>query len=113
MSRLVYSTDQGRLCPDCAHSQCQCANHSTAVGDGNVRIRLETKGRKGKGVTTVTGIPLAEPELKKLLKELKQKTSTGGAIKSQALELQGDQRDILMMLLANRGWPSVKKAGGQ
>jgi translation initiation factor 1 len=112
MSRLVYSTEQGRLCPDCGHSQCKCAHQSSAVGDGNVRIKLETKGRKGKGVTTVTGIPLAEPELKKLLKELKQKTSTGGAIKNQTLELQGDQRDILMMLLANRGWHSVKKAGG-
>ncbi|MFT5930735.1 MAG: translation initiation factor 1 [Oceanospirillaceae bacterium] len=112
MSRLVYSTDQGRLCPDCGNAQCQCNNDSIAMGDGNVRIRLETKGRKGKGVTTVTGIPMAEPDLKKLLKELKQKTSTGGAVKEQTLELQGDQRDILMMLLANRGWPSVKKAGG-
>ncbi|MFT7178791.1 MAG: translation initiation factor 1, partial [Oceanospirillaceae bacterium] len=111
--RLVYSTDQGRLCPDCGHSQCRCTHDSAAaMGDGNVRIRLETKGRKGKGVTTITGIPLAEAELKKLLKELKQKTSTGGAVKEQTLELQGDQRDILMMLLANRGWPSVKKAGG-
>ena len=112
MSRLVYSTDQGRLCPDCGHAQCQCANESS-VGDGNVRIRLETKGRKGKGVTTITGIPLAEAELKKLLKELKQKISSGGSVKGHTLELQGDQRDILMMLLANRGWPSVKKAGGQ
>ncbi len=113
MSRLVYSTDQGRLCPDCGHTLCQCSHSKASVGDGNVRIRLETKGRKGKGVTTtVTGIPLLEAELKILLKELKQKTSTGGAIKNQTLELQGDQRDILMMLLGNRGWPSVKKAGG-
>ncbi len=112
MSRLVYSTDQGRLCPDCGCAQCQCNTDGIIMGDGNVRIRLETKGRKGKGVTTVTGIPMTETGLKKLLKELKQKTSTGGAVKEQALELQGDQRDILMMLLANRGWPSVKKAGG-
>ena len=112
MSRLVYSTDQGRLCPDCGLAQCQCAHNISAVGDGNVRISLETKGRKGKGVTTITGIPLAKPELKKLLKELKQKTSSGGSVKEQTLELQGDQRDILVMLLANRGWPSVKKAGG-
>jgi len=112
MSRLVYSTDQGRLCPDCGHAQCQCTNDSSALGDGNVRIRLETKGRKGKGVTTITGIPLAEVELKKLLKELKQKTSSGGSVKGNTLELQGDHRDILMTLLANRGWPSVKKAGG-
>ena len=101
MSRLVYSTDQGRLCPDCGLAQCQCAHNISAVGDGNVRISLETKG-----------IPLAEVELKKLLKELKQKTSSGGSVKGHTLELQGDHRDILIILLANRGWPSVKKAGG-
>ncbi|MDE0956158.1 MAG: stress response translation initiation inhibitor YciH [Pseudomonadales bacterium] len=112
MSRLVYSTDQGRLCPECGYSHCQCNDDSSTMGDGNVRIRLETKGRKGKGVTTITGIPLAEVELKKLLKELKQKTSSGGSVKGHTLELQGDHRDILIMLLANRGWPSVKKAGG-
>ena len=112
MSRLVYSTDQGRLCPECGYTQCQCNDNSGTMGDGNVRIRLETKGRKGKGVTTITGIPLAELELKKLLKELKQKTSSGGSVKGHTLELQGDHRDILIMLLANRGWPSVKKAGG-
>jgi len=112
MSRLVYSTDQGRLCPDCQQAQCQCSTSNAEAGDGNVRIRLETKGRKGKGVTTVTGIPLAGAELKKLLKELKQKTSTGGAVKDQTLELQGDQRDKLLLLLSNRGWSSVKKVGG-
>ena len=113
MSRLVYSTDQGRLCPDCGHSQCQCTHDSAAaMGDGNVRIRLETKGRKGKGVTTITGIPLAEAELKKLLKELKQKTSSGGSIKGNVLELQGDHRDALIVLLSKYGWSSVKKAGG-
>ncbi len=112
MSRLVYSTDQGRLCPECGYTHCQCNDDSSTMGDGNVRIRLETKGRKGKGVTTITGIPLAEVELKKLLKELKQKTSSGGSVKGHTLELQGDHRDILIMLLANRGWPSVKKAGG-
>jgi len=112
MSRLVYSTDKGRLCPDCQQPQCQCSASAGEIGDGNVRIRLETKGRKGKGVTTVTGIPLDAAELKKLLKELKQKTSTGGAVKDNTLELQGDQRDKLILLLANRGWASVKKAGG-
>lgn len=112
MSRLVYSTDQGRLCPDSSQTQCQCTHNSSVMGDGNVRIRLETKGRKGKGVTTVTGIPLAQTELKTLLKELKQKTSSGGSVKGHTLELQGDHRDILIMLLAKRGWPSVKKAGG-
>ncbi|MCO4837562.1 MAG: translation initiation factor [Oceanospirillaceae bacterium] len=113
MSRLVYSTDQGRLCPDCGLAQCQCSQNNHPIGDGNIRIRLETKGRKGKGVTTITGIPLAEAPLKKLLKELKQKTSSGGSVKGNVLELQGDHRDALIVLLSKHGWSSVKKAGGK
>lgn len=112
MSRLVYSTDQGRLCPDCSLAQCQCSHNSNTIGDGNVRVRLETKGRKGKGVTTIAGIPLAETQLKHLLKELKQKTSSGGSIKGNVLELQGDHRDALIVLLSKYGWSSLKKAGG-
>ena len=112
MSRLVYSTDQGRLCPDCSLAKCQCSHNNNTIGDGKVRIRLETKGRKGKGVTTVTGIPLAETQLKHLLKELKQKTSSGGSVKGNVLELQGDHRNALIVLLSKYGWLSVKKAGG-
>jgi translation initiation factor 1 len=106
MGRLVYSTETGRLNPDHENHQ------EPTPGDGNVRIRLETKGRKGKGVTVITGVPLTGTELKKLLKELKQKTSTGGAIKGANLELQGDQRDKVLTLLSNRGYTSVKLAGG-
>ena len=113
MSRLVYSTDQGRLCPDCQQSQCQCKSlNQAAAGDGNVRIRFETKGRKGKGATTISGLPLEGSELKKLHKELKQKTSTGGAIKDGIMELQGDQREKVLALLSKRGYASVKLAGG-
>jgi len=57
-------------------------------------------------------VPLTGTELKKLLKELKQKTSTGGAIKGANLELQGDQRDKVLALLSKRGYVSVKLAGG-
>ncbi len=106
MGRLVYSTETGRINPDHENHQ------EPSTGDGNVRIRLETKGRKGKGVTVITGVPLTGTELKKLLKELKQKTSTGGAIKGANLELQGDQRDQVLALLSKRGYVSVKLAGG-
>jgi translation initiation factor 1 len=113
MSRIVYSTDQGRLCPDCQQNICQCKSLNQAgPGDGNVRIRYETKGRKGKGATTISGLPLDSTELKKLHKELKQKTSTGGAIKDGIMELQGDQRDKVLALLSKRGYASVKLAGG-
>ncbi|MFQ3345929.1 MAG: translation initiation factor 1 [Porticoccaceae bacterium] len=102
-SRLVYSTDVGRI---------KEGEQSRAFsGDGTVRIRRETKGRKGKGVTTVSGIELPEAELKALAKQLKQKCSTGGTVKSGVIEIQGDHRDLLKAELEKRGH-QVKLAGG-
>lgn len=80
-------------------------------GDGVVRVSRETKGRKGKGVTVVTGLPLAGDELKDLAKELKTKCGSGGTIKNGAIEIQGDHRDGVVAALTGRGW-TVKKAGG-
>lgn len=115
MGRPVYSTDQGRLCPDCgkAIDLCHCSlqSKSAIVGDGNVRIQRETKGRKGKGVTLVTGLPLAEAELKKLAKELKQRCGTGGSVKSGVIEIQGDQRQLLLSALQEKGY-KAKLSGG-
>ena len=102
-SRLVYSTDVGRI-QESVQSQ-------VSLTDGLVRIRRETKGRKGKGVTTVSGIDLPEPDLKTLAKQLKQKCSTGGTIKSGVIEVQGDHRDLLKKELEKRGH-NVKLAGG-
>jgi translation initiation factor 1 len=102
-SRLVYSTDVGRI---------KEGEQSRAFsGDGTVRIRRETKGRKGKGVTTVSGIELPEAELKALAKQLKQKCSTGGTVKSGVIEIQGDHRELLKAELEKRGH-QVKLAGG-
>tara|TARA_R100001440_G_scaffold8937_5_gene16829 strand:- start:10646 stop:10876 length:231 start_codon:yes stop_codon:yes gene_type:complete len=76
-----------------------------------VRLSRETKGRKGKGVTLITGIPLAEKELKAYAKTLKAKCGTGGTVKDGVVEIQGDHRDLLLPLLQQKGW-TVKKAGG-
>lgn len=76
-----------------------------------VRVGRETKGRKGKGMTLVSGVPLAPADLKALAKELKQKCGTGGTVKDGVIEIQGDHRDQLVELLQGRGW-TVKKAGG-
>ncbi|SDW36614.1 translation initiation factor Sui1 [Marinobacter mobilis] len=110
---LVYSTDQGRMCPECRHpvEQCQCRTAARPVGDGVVRVSRETKGRKGKGVTLVTGIPLDDAPLKAFAKVLKARCGTGGTVKEGVVEIQGDQRDILVPLLQAEGWV-VKKAGG-
>jgi translation initiation factor 1 len=112
-TRLVYSTESGRLCPECEKplDLCTCNNESTPEGDGIVRISLDTKGRKGKGVTLIKGILLPSSELKKLAKELKQKCGVGGAVKNECIEIQGDQRDLLINLLEQKKF-KVKRSGG-
>ncbi|GAA0842215.1 translation initiation factor Sui1 [Marinobacter szutsaonensis] len=110
---LVYSTEQGKMCPECRNpvDQCTCGKLSRPSGDGVVRVSRETKGRKGKGVTLITGIPLDDKELKAFAKVLKAKCGTGGTIKDGVVEIQGDHRDLLVPLLQQKGW-TVKKAGG-
>lgn len=113
-SKPVYSCASGRLCPNCgkALQQCNCQKQTAPPkGDGIVRIHRETKGRKGKGVTLITGIPLTADELKALAKSLKQKCGTGGTIKNGTIEIQGDHRDLLLGELQKKGWV-VKIAGG-
>ncbi len=117
-SRLVYSTETGRICPKCEkyyeHCSCRKAQKQPVApvkNDGIVRVGRETKGRKGKGVTTVSGIPLPLDELKSLAKELKQKCGTGGTLKDGVIEIQGDHRDNLIELLKAKGW-TVKRSGG-
>lgn len=102
-SRLVYSTDIGRIKESTAEPVVET--------DGIVRIRRETKGRKGKGVTTVSGVGLAGAELKTLAKQLKQKCSTGGTVKDGVIEIQGDHRETLKAELEKLGY-SAKLAGG-
>lgn len=113
MNRVVYSTDQGRHCPDCSKpiQQCQCKQKTLPEGDGIIRLSRETKGRKGKGVTLITGLPLPDGELKKLAKELKQHCGTGGSIKNGVIEIQGDQRNLLQLTLQAKGY-QVKLSGG-
>ena len=113
-SRLVYSTETGKTCPSCSRPQEKCACQSrkaTPPSDGIVRLMRETKGRKGKGVTLVTGLPLDSNELKKLAKSLKQKCGSGGSIKKGVIEIQGDHRDILEKELSRLNY-RVKRAGG-
>ena len=114
-SRLVYSSESGRMCPKCnkpvAGCVCRKQKTSTSSSDGVVRVGRETKGRKGKGMTLITGVPLPAEELKKLAKELKQKCGTGGTLKGNVIEIQGDHRDVLIELLKAKGW-AVKRSGG-
>ncbi len=111
---LVYSTETGRTCPQCRQpvAQCGCSDESERPkGDGIVRIHRETKGRKGKGVSIVTGLDLPDKDLKALAKKLKARCGTGGTIKDGNIEIQGDQRDTLLEELEKLGY-RVRKAGG-
>ena len=111
---LVYSTADGRICPDCFRPlhRCACQKSSTLpAGDGHVRLSRITKGRKGKGVTIVSGIPLTGAALKDLAMKLKQRCGAGGTIKNGVIEIQGEHRDLLFSELTKLGY-SVKRSGG-
>ncbi len=117
-SRPVYSTGRGRLCPSCGRpvKRCVCrASPRAPRGDGIVRVRREVKGRGGKTVTTVSGLPLASDALKELAAELKRRCGSGGTTRSDArgsvIEIQGDHRETLAGELESRGY-SVVLAGG-
>lgn len=103
-SRLVYSTDVGRIDEEKIKIE-------RPKGDGIVRIRRETSGRKGKGVCVVTGLDLDDSELSLLAAELKKKCGCGGAVKDGNIEIQGEKRDLIKQLLEAKGL-KVKLAGG-
>jgi translation initiation factor 1 len=113
------------MCPSCGRSEKRCvcrargararsaAREAEASGrsnDGIVRVGRSTKGRRGKIVSTVTGVPLEPAELLALTAELKRRCGTGGALKDGVIEIQGDHRDTLVAELEQRGF-SVKRAG--
>lgn len=112
---LVYSTEAGRMCPDCRRpvAQCVCKQAAKAVpaGDGVVRVSRETKGRGGKAVTLVKGVALQADALTALGKQLKTACGTGGTVKDGVIEIQGDHVDKVMAALKAQGH-TVKRAGG-
>ncbi|MDP3980089.1 MAG: translation initiation factor Sui1 [Chlamydiota bacterium] len=106
-SGLVYSTETGKMCPACVKpiTQCQCRKKSTpSSSDGIIRVSRETKGRKGKGVTIITGIKANPEHLSKLAKQFKQKCASGGTLKNGVIEIQGDHRTVLIEELKKLGF---------
>ena len=113
-TRLVYSTDHGRICPECRQPQDRCVCKSlraVPAGDGIVRVRREVQGRGGKAVTVVRGVPLDAAGLKALGQELKAACGSGGTVKDGVIEVQGDHVERVIERLQARGWV-VKRAGG-
>jgi translation initiation factor 1 len=117
---LVYSSDGGRLCSGCGATSdaCRCragasgdGGSGAAGGDGIVRVGRQTQGRKGAGVTVITGVPLDEAGLKALAGELKRACGSGGTLRGGVIEIQGEHRDRLVALLQAKGW-TVRRSGG-
>jgi len=120
--RLVYSTEKGRICERCQKpvDLCGCKKKqktrknqapSGYPDDGIVRIRREVKGRRGKTVTAVFGLPLSGPALKAFAKDLKRSCGSGGSVKDGVIVIQGDHRETLLATLRKQGY-TVKIAGG-
>ena len=125
--RLIYDSDlaQPGRCPTCGKRRDRCTcdaprnrapqqagpGASNLPKDGVVRLSRNTKGRGGKTVTLVTGVPGPDTELSALLSELKRLCGTGGTLRGDVIELQGDVRDRLQPELVRRGF-RVKIAGG-
>lgn len=111
---LVYSTEAGRMCPDCRQPVAQCVCKASAPlppTDGIVRVSRETKGRGGKAVTLVKGVPLDLAGLTALGKQLKAACGSGGTVKDGVIEVQGDHCDKVVNALQSQGY-RVKRAGG-
>ncbi len=102
--RVVYSTTDGDL------RKARDASRRPQAG-GRVKVRREVGGRRGKTVTTVSGVPLADDGLKELAGRLKKRCGVGGAVKDGVIELQGDHREVVMGVLRDAGY-DVVAAGG-
>ncbi|CAD6558103.1 translation initiation factor Sui1 [Paraburkholderia sabiae] len=112
---LVYSTDGGRMCPECrkvlAECVCKAVANAQLAGDGVVRVTHVTKGRGGKSVTIVKGLALDPLALALLGKQLRTVCGSGGTVKDGVIEIQGDHCERVIEALRKDGH-SAKRAGG-
>ncbi|WP_374359800.1 translation initiation factor Sui1 [Pseudoduganella danionis] len=114
-SRLVYSTETGRICPACSQPVAQCRCKAAALarpqGDGNIKVSRESKGRGGKTVTLVKGMALDADALSALGKQLRSACGSGGTVKEGVIEIQGDHCERVMEALQKQGY-QPKRVGG-
>jgi translation initiation factor 1 len=107
-ARIVYSSAAGKICRGCGQPErgCRCGQAaSEPVPDRPIaKLRMEKKGRGGKTVTVVFGLPNNAAFLKDLTQELKRACGTGGTATDEGVELQGDLRERVRELLLARGY---------
>jgi translation initiation factor 1 len=111
---LVYSTDAGRMCPGCRQpvAACICKQAQAVPSTGGaVRVSRESKGRGGKTVTVIKGLPLDALALAQLGKQIKAACGSGGTVKDGVIEVQGDHCEGVVQLLNKLGH-AAKRAGG-
>jgi len=110
----VYSTawEGSQPCPRCHSLPCRCPKkRSLPPQEQTASIRRETKGRGGKTVTVVYGLQLSAEDAKELARQLKQACGTGGTVKEDAIEIQGDHREKIAARLRQLGY-KTKFTGG-
>jgi translation initiation factor 1 len=108
-TRRVYSTELGEICPGCGWAIRDCKCSATLANEPVparvvAKLRMEKKGRGGKTVTVVDGLPRNAAFLKELSQELKRACGTGGAVVDTAIELQGDLRERVRAVLLGKGF---------
>jgi translation initiation factor 1 len=104
--RVVYSTTDGDL------RKARDPKLTERRDDGNrVRVRREVAGRRGKAVTTVSGVPVDDAELKRLAGRLKKRCGVGGSVKDGVIEIQGDHRDVVVEILKGEGYTPILAGG--
>jgi translation initiation factor 1 len=108
-SRLVYSTD--KILPNKEKPAGKAPQATGPLSQQKVYVRLDRKGRGGKSVTLIEGIQMPVKDREALLKQLKARLGTGGALKHDVIEIQGDHRDVIIAMLQGMGY-KPKRAGG-
>ncbi|HZO36600.1 MAG TPA: stress response translation initiation inhibitor YciH [Solirubrobacteraceae bacterium] len=102
---IVYSTSDGDL------RRVRDPRKVIRSDGGRVKVRREVAGRRGKGVTTISNVPLDDVGLRGLAGKLKKRCGVGGSVKDGVIELQGDHRDVVMDVLAAEGHDAVLAGG--
>ena len=108
-SRLVFSTDNPL--PRKEKSVRKTPQASLPAAQKKMTVRLERKGRGGKTVTVIDGLLMQQGKMEELLKQLKSRPGTGGTVKDESLEIQGDHRDKIIVELNGMGF-APKRSGG-
>jgi translation initiation factor 1 len=103
--RVVWSSDEGdlRKTPE--------GRPAARSGGGRVKVRREVAGRRGKAVTTISGLPLDDAGLRELAGRLKKRCGVGGSAKGGVIELQGDHREVVLEVLRGEGYDAVPAGG--